>query len=360
MQIRTALTFDDVLLVPQYSDISTRSLEIEKPEIDLSSNLGKGINLKIPIISANMKTVTGPRMARAMAEIGGMGLLHRFTNTIQDQISDFQEAIDGYSNYVNYIGCSLGISPKDKNEELAEKLAEVGCKIFCVDVAHGHTKLVGEFTEYLAKKYPQNLLIVGNVATKEGAIYLRERGADVVKAGIGGGSLCSTRIVTGAGVPQLTALDSVLQGCIVSNMAGSYRYSKHSKSYYSIISDGGIKNSGDLVKSLVFSDAVMLGNLLAGCDESPGEITENPQTGQKFKHYKGSSTHKKTHIEGVHGLVPYRGPLKQVIKHLLEGIASGFSYQGAHNVQELQQNAKFVQITGAGIKESYPHDIILS
>jgi IMP dehydrogenase len=351
MKIRPSLTFDDVLLIPRYSDISTRSLEIPEPEIDLSSDLGKNIKLKIPIISANMDTVTGPKMARAMAEMGGMGLLHRFTKTIQEQVFDFQTAIEGHSEYANFIGCSLGVTPREKNEELAEKLAEAGCKIFCIDVAHGHHKLVGEFTEYLAKKYPQNLLIVGNVATEDGAKYLFCKGADIVKTNIGAGSVCSTRIETGNGVPQLTALhDSFLGKKNSENFLDK-------KNQLKIIADGSCRFAGDLVKSLVFSEAVMLGNLLAGADESPGEIIE--KDGKKFKLYKGSSTHKKNHIEGIEGLVPYSGPVKNVIQKLLEGVTSGFSYQGAHTIQELQENAEFVQITAAGIKESHPHDIIL-
>lgn len=354
MQIRSALTFDDVLLVPRLSDISTRSLDIENPEIDLSSDLGKGITLKIPIISANMDTVTGPIMARAIAEMGGMGLLHRFTQTTQEQVTDFKSAVEGHPEYANFIGCSLGISPRFKNEELAEKLAEAGCKIFCIDVAHGHHKLVGEFTEYLAKKYPQNLLIVGNVATQKGAEYLYEEGADVVKVGIGPASICSTRIETGNGVPQLTAIHDSYLGKILSEN----KLNKPGK--LKLISDGGHRFGSDIMKSLCFTDAVMLGNLLSGCDESPGEIIENTQTGQKFKHYKGSSTHKKTHIEGVAGLVPYRGSMKRVIQHLLEGVASGFSYQGARSLSELKENVEFVQVTGAGIKESHPHDILLT
>lgn len=346
MKIKTALTFDDVLLVPKYSDISTRSLEIENPEIDLSSDLGKGIKLRIPIISANMNTVTGPRMARAMAEIGGMGLLHRFS-TSEEQVRDFREAIQDKPEYTSFVGCSLGINKEEKNEERAEKLAEAGCKIFCIDVAHGHHKLVGEFTEYLAKKYPDVLLIVGNVAAEEGTIYLYEKGADVVKAGIGSSGICLTRIETGNGVPQLTALENC------DSARKNYYYFSNKK----LISDGGHRQSSDIVKSLLFSDVVMLGNLLSGTEESPGEIIEID--GQKYKRYIGSSTHKKKNIEGTSGLVPFKGSVKKVISDLLEGVASGLSYQGAHNIQELQNNPELIQITSAGIVESRAHDIIL-
>lgn len=340
MNIKPGLTFDDVLLVPKYSTVASRK------DIDLSVDLGKGVKLKIPIISANMLNITGPKMARAIAELGGLALLHRFC-PIEEQVSNFQIALQDKPEYINYIGCSIGVNEIDK--EYLDKLIWAGCKIICIDVAHIHCLKGLAMTEYVAKKYPEILLIAGNIATGQAAIDLFNAGANVCKSGIGSGSLCSTRIEAGAGVPSLTALEEVFK---VSQSSIT------NQRKFKIISDGGYRRAGDLCKGLCFSDVIMLGNLLAGTDEAPGNIITIE--GKIYKEYAGSSTHKTNHIEGVAALVPVKGPVANVVKKLMEGLRSGCSYQGAHNLEELKINPEFVSISQAGLIESHPHSVILT
>lgn len=337
MNIFEGLTYDDVLLVPKYSEVETRS------SVDLSVDLGKGIKLDIPIITANMADVTGPEMAAAVAKMGGLGLLHRFC-TLEQQVEDFKQA--AYykgEKLVNNIGCSLGVKEEDK--ERLDVLYDAGCRIFCIDVAHGHNKNCGDMTLYVAKKYSDVLLISGNVATPEGAKYLADCGADVCKGGVGPGSLCSTRVETGNGVPQLTALQLIAMD------------RKNRKMNYKIIADGGIKRAGDLTKALCFADTVMLGSLLAGTNEAPGQNIK--VDGVTYKQYRGSSTLKDKHIEGVQAMVPLKGPVEGVIDKLLQGLKSGCSYQGVSNLTDLKSNPTFVKISNSGLLESHPHSVIL-
>lgn len=337
MSIYEGLTYDDVLLVPKYSEVETRST------VDLSVDLGKGVKLDIPIITANMADVTGPEMARSVAKLGGLGLLHRFC-TLERQVEDFKKAAyyAGQALF-NNIGCSLGVKEEDK--ERLKVLYQAGCKIFCIDVAHGHNKNCGDMTSYVAKKYNDVLLISGNVATPEGAKYLADCGADVIKAGIGPGSLCSTRVETGNGVPQLTALQLIAMD------------RKNRQMNYKIIADGGLKKAGDLTKALCFADTVMLGSLLAGTSEAPGQnVTID---GITYKQYRGSSTLKDKHIEGVQGLVPLKGPVSGLIDKLLQGLKSGCSYQGCDNLADLKKDPTFVKISNSGLLESHPHSVIL-
>jgi len=332
MNIVQGYTFDDVLLIPKKSSIKSRE------DIDLSVEFNKGIKLDIPVISANMTNVTGPAMASEIAQLGGMAILHRFVDDYEFT-EQFREAVYPSSDYYNNVGVSVGIHDDDK--ELAEQAVKDGCRIICVDVAHGHHDNCLQMCDYVAKNFPDVLLIAGNVATVEGAKDLASVCVDVVKCGIGGGSLCSTRIETGNGVPQLSALDNIYQELKDKNV--------------SIIADGGIKKPGEITKSLCFSHAVMLGNLLAGTEEAPGNIIK--VDGRDFKQYAGSSTHKSKHVEGVIGLVPYRGPVEQVITNLMEGLRSGLSYQGASNLNELRKDPQFVSISNAGLIESNPHDV---
>lgn len=331
MNITDGLTFDDVLLIPEHSDIPSRS------EIDLSVDLGKGIKLNGPFISANMKTVTGPILARNMEKYG-MGILHRFAS-IEEQTKNFYDAIHFLDRKYSHIGVSIGISSEEDNNKLIE---ETNTKIVCIDVAHGDHARVLKETERLANKYPDVLLIVGNIATGAAARRLRDAGADVVKAGVGSGSLCTTRIETGNGVPQLTALYDVFMGL------GGNTIDRPK-----IIADGGIRRAGDCVKALCFSDAVMLGSILSGTAEAPGDIIT--VDGLKHKQYAGSSTHKTNRVEGVAGLVRYKGSMHPVMQTFMEGVQSGLSYQGCRNLTELKDNPRFVKISGAGLSESHPH-----
>lgn len=366
MIIKEGLTYDDVLLEPKFSTVESRS------KVNLSVKLSKKISFKMPIIPANMKTVTGFEMAKFIADNGGLAILHRFM-PIEDQLdilNDFmlmtgEEEID----YVNHVGFSVGV--KKENIKDVDDLVGLGAKIICIDIAHGDSKLGVEMTKYIADKYPEVFLISGNVATGEGAKRLWKAGADAVKCGIGPGSLCSTRIETGNGVPQLSALIDVFSmknklttSTFKSNLTCSDYYSEESESIkydpeinrdIFIIADGGIKNAGDCVKALCFADMVMAGNLFAGTDEAPGEIQEI--NGKKYKSYNGSSTHKSNRIEGVEALVPYKGSSKNILTKLIEGIQSGCSYQGVDNLNDLKKDPVFIKITNAGLKESHPHDV---
>jgi IMP dehydrogenase len=326
MLVEKGYTFDDLLLIPKLSNIKSRSL------IDISVQIKRGMRFKIPIVCANMKHVTGVRMARTIAEIGGLALLHRFGSS---QLGDFREATRCGTEYTNNIGVSVGIKPQDKLT--AEELISAGAKIVCVDVAHGHHKGVSDMVNKLRKH--EVVIIAGNVATSDGAKFLLDAGAHIIKCGIGPGSLCTTRTETGNGVPQLTALEEV----------------KKTVGKVKIIADGGIRTAGDITKALCFADFVMLGNLLAGTSDSPGDVLKIDD--KRYKRYAGSSTHKTSHVEGVSGLVEYKGETKFIIERLLEGLRSGMSYQGAANLSELKKNPKFVSISHAGLTESRPHDV---
>ncbi len=338
----TGYCFDDVLLVPKRSQIKSRD------DVDLSVQLPKGISLKIPLVSSNMRDVTGIRMAQVIAGLGGLPILHRFDD-YNVLVKNFESVISSLSDLCA-VGASVGIKEEDKI--LVRALVNVGCKIICVDVAHGDHDMVCDFVSYISDKYPDVLIIAGNVVTESGAYHLWSAGADIIKIGIGGGSLCSTRIETGNGYPQLSALKNVCNGI----------YPDRNGEFPLFIADGGIRSAGDCVKSLVFADMVMIGNLFAGTDEAPGEIITQFLAGgkaQKFKQYAGSSTHKLNHIEGVVALVPYKGTVVDIVKKLVEGIRSGCSYQGVSNLVDLKYNPEFVVISNAGLKESHPHSVIL-
>ena len=340
MDIREGLTFDDVLLVPQHSAVGSRS------KIDLSVKMGE-LEFKHPIIPANMKTVTGLDMAIAVAKSGGLAILHRFMD-IHEQIDIAQDMVDHF-NWGKRFAISTGVKKEDL--ELLGSFYNEGVRIFCVDIAHGDSQHCVEAVQQIRESFPNVLIIAGNVATGEGAARLWRAGTDVVKVGVGPGSLCTTRIETGNGVPQLTALIDVAekkQSLINNRFVNRPIY---------IIADGGIKNAGDCVKALCFADMVMAGNLFAGCKEAPGKT--HTLNGQCFKEYVGSSTHKANRIEGIEAWVPCKGTYEELLTKLLEGIQSGCSYQGCNNLGELKDNPTFIRITNAGLKESHPHDVIL-
>ena len=337
MKIRKGYCFDDVLLVPKFSTLLSRS------KVDISTHLGR-INLQMPIVSANMINVTGADMAIALSNLGGLPILHRFYDSISSVIHDFSR-IKMESSHPENIGASVGIQESDKY--LADSLINAGCSILCVDVAHGHHQKCGEMVSYIAKRYPRVCVIAGNVATGAAARWLYDFGAAVIKCGIGPGSLCTTRIETGNGVPQLTALYDVYKDSLRDDCSRKYH----------IIADGGIKRAGDIVKALCFSDAVMLGNLLAGTDEAPGKVIH--VNGYNHKEYVGSSTLKNNHIEGVKALVPCKGPVSAVLQGLVEGLRSGCSYQGACDLKELREDPEFIEISSSGLGESHPHDVMV-
>lgn len=345
MKIRTkpAYSFDDVLLVPQYSTITSRQ------DVDLSTKLGK-LELKLPLLSANMDTVTEDRMAITMASAGGAGILHRFAS-LEDQyfwLANMRSV--GRHPRIISIGLNIDLDHLDR------AVGEYATDAVCVDVAHGDHYKVEDIITAIRTQYPHLDIIAGNVATASGARRLVTAGANIIKVGIGPGSVCSTRVVTGHGVPQLTAIIDVAQGLHECGLRDRYQH-------VHIIADGGIRYPGDIVKALAAgADAVMLGSLLAGTNEAPGErIVEH---GQVFKMYRGMASlaaqkdkkeNKIPRVEGVSARVPYRGPVDDTLGNLKAGIRSGLSYSGASNIEELRNCAEFVVVTGNTLKESHPH-----
>ncbi len=350
MILKSAYSYDDVLLVPKYSSIPSRS------EVDLTTNLSENLKLEIPIISANMESVTGLDMARALAKSGGISILPRFQGV------DIQlEIISKLKKEKLKVGASIGT--KENIDEVVPKFLEQKTDLLVLDVAHGHMEKISERIKEIKSKFPQILLIAGNIATYEGAKFLFDAGCDIVKVGIGPGSICTTRIETGHGVPQFTALSEAVRA------SKDFKDTKFCKK---VIADGGIKNAGDIVKALAIgASCVMAGNILAGTDEAPGEIYESG--GIKYKKYFGSTSKEQKekhqeiiknnsnyahHIEGVSGYLPYKGSVVQVLENLKAGIKSGFSYSGARNLEELWRNADFISISPAGQRESNHHDLV--
>ena len=476
MEFREGLTFDDVLLVPKFSDITSRA------QTNLETKLSRNISLNIPLVSANMDTVTESGMAVAMAREGGLGIIHRFLTieeeanevlkvkrsgsvmienpyfispkqTIKDAIrymkekgvsgllvTDSESKLAGIltrrdvmfesestqlvkdvmtkdvvtakpglsldeakeilrknrieklplvdeSNHIkglittkditnieNYpvaakdkkgrplVGAAVGV--KGDFMDRAESLLEAGADVIVVDIAHGHSENAVNTIRHIKKAFPDSELIAGNVATAAGAEELIKAGVDAVKVGVGSGSICITRVVTGSGVPQLTAvLDCAKVG------------RQHD---IPIISDGGIRTSGDVTKALAAgASSVMVGSILGGTDESPGSFIS--KNGKRFKIYRGmasfyASLGRKSkeigHVsieddlndyvaEGVEAMVPYKGSVADILKQLTGGVRSGLSYCGAHTIKQMQENAEFIKMSGAGFAESQPHDVSL-
>jgi len=332
-----ALSFDDVLL-----------------EINLETKISSKLTLQIPLISTNMDTVTGVRMAVAMGKLGGMGILPRFDSPDM-QAEKIKQIVDAGA-----IGAgSLGI--KEGFLEIAEKLVLAGATVLTIDVAHGHLKKAVDATKKIAQRFGTEVTIIaGVVGTYEGTADLLKSGADSVMIGVGPGSICTTRIQTGHGMAQITALLEAKKA--VRRFGGT------------ILSNGGTKNSGDIVKALATgASAVISGMQLAGTEEAPGEVIEI--NGKKYKEYNGSTSTKEKlkhvekygkdkrsnyvkHVEGVEALVPYKGPVGEVVVGLMAGVRSGMSYSGAKNIEELWRKARFVRITTAGMRESEAHDVI--
>jgi IMP dehydrogenase len=329
LKITDSYCTDDLMLVPKYSTVNSRA------NIDISVKLSKGFSFSMPIVPSNMATITEIDMARAMLNNKSLAILHRFM-PFEKQLEILTTLWKENSDAFNYVGVSVGVKKHDYTN--VDRFIKAGVKIICIDVAHGHSKACLDMTKYITKNYPDVLLISGNVATAHGAIAIWEAGADIVKAGIGGGSICSTRIQTGNGIPMLTTLSNIYDRLMPNKF---------------IMSDGGCKNSGDITKCLCFADLIMAGSLVSGADETPGETFLI--NGESCKNYVGSSTHKTNHIEGVAAVVKAKGPVMDVITKLCEGLKSGCSYQGANNLKELKLDPQFVRITNAGLAESVPH-----
>ena len=337
--MKKTLSFDDVLLVPSYSDIKSRG------EVDLSVDMGGNLNLSLPIIASPMDSVSEDEMALAMADAGGISIIHRY-NTIERQVELIKRVIA--EHYPINVGAAVGVT--GDYLERAYAIRAAGVNTICVDIAHGHHTLMKEALDTLRNKFNHSLhIMAGNVATLEGFNDLADWGADSIRVGIGGGSICSTRIQTGHGVPTLQS---------VMDCAKSDRDAR-------LIADGGIKTSGDVVKALAAgADAVMLGSMLAGTDETPGcFFVDKYGDGLDYKVYRGMASRnaqmdwrgKSSSPEGISTTVRYKGPVLDVLQDLTGGIKSGFSYSGARTLSELHAKAEFIRQTLAGQSESNTH-----
>ena len=342
-KFRRTVSFDDVLLIPQYSDIESRS------EVELQCWLG-GWQFTLPVISSPMDTVTEIDMAEAMHEVGGLGVVHRY-NSIDEQqriIEHLHKSLM-VQGKVQPIACAIGAT--GDYLERASAVVGSGATILCIDVAHGHHVLMKNALTSIRKKVGSGIhLMAGNVATREGYEDLVRWGADSVRVGIGGGSICSTRLVSGHGIPTL---QSVLD-CAQSELDAA------------IIADGGIRTTGDMVKALAAgADFVMVGSMLAGTDASPGD-TFIGKDKKKYKVYRGMASRdaqtdwrgKSSTPEGVSTTIPYKGSIVDTLKDIRGGICSGLSYSGTRGLRDFCSRARFVEQTAAGSRESYTHILV--
>lgn len=336
------LTFDDVLLMPRHSEMSSR----RSPALD--SRVTKNFTLKTPIISANMDTVTEFQMAIKMAQLGGLGILHRFMSPEEQvrQVKLMREAIKPLGLPV---AASIGV--KEEGMKRADMLVDAGVDILTIDIAHGDSVMMFETLDYVKKKFPHIDVIAGNTAMPEGVKGLIDHGADAVKIGIGPGSMCTTRIITGCGVPQLTAVAM----CVLE--ARKYNVP--------VIADGGIKTSGDIMKAFAAgAQTVMLGSMLSGCLETPGEI----EGGRK--RYRGMAS-KDAQVswrgelpqgmaaEGEARWVNCKGSVENIVHELAGGVRSGMTYVNAYTIADINKNARFMEMTASGMMESKPHGLNL-
>lgn len=357
---KDALTFDDVLLVPQYSEIT--------PDMaDVSTKLTNTFKMNVPFLSAAMDTVSEHKLVTALALAGGLGVIHK-NMSIADQAKEV-EMVKNYEfdNEKNKrvlidkkgricVGAAIGVTADIMDRVHA--LMDAGVDVFVLDSAHGDSKNIINAIKNLRLEYPSMELIAGNVATYEGALDLMKAGASAVKVGMGPGSICTTRIIAGIGVPQLQAVMDCARASKEMNVP--------------IIADGGIKYSGDVVKALAAgANTVMLGGLFATCEEAPGDIYES--NGKKYRTYRGMGSieamakgstdryfqtgHKKFVAEGVQGIVEVKTTVEELVFQLIGGLKAGMGYCGSKDIPTLQEKGTFIKITNNALLESHPHDI---
>ena len=346
--IKEALTFDDVTLVPKYSEILPK-------DVDTSIKLTKFLKLRIPLLSSAMDTVTESRMAIELGKAGGIGVIHRNLD-INNQILEIKKV----KKQKLLVGAAVGAGLDEFIR--AKAIIKEKVDLIVVDTAHGHTKKVSEIIKFIkSKKHFKTALCAGNIATAEAANFLSKLGVDIIKVGIGPGSICTTRLVAGIGVPQLSAIINVRNGLKNKSVK--------------VISDGGIKYSGDLAKAFAAgADAVMIGSLFAGTDEAPGKLIK--KNGKLFKLFRGmgsvgamnkgsadryfQSKQKDTSKyvpEGVEGLSKYKGKVNKIIYKLIGGLKSSMGYLGSKQIKYLRKKPQFVKITKAGFYESMVHNV---
>ncbi len=341
--IERGLSFDDVLIIPKYNKIASRR------DVELKTRVTRNYSIDIPIIAANMDTICESKMAIALGKLGGLGVLHRFM-TIEEQAKQVKEIRE------QGLIAAASIGVKDVKERV-DALVNAGVNILVIDIAHGHSKYAGKTLDYLKENYPNIDVMAGNIATKDAAEYFLSKGADAVKVGIGPGSLCTTRLMAGAGIPQLTAIMDVYEA---------------TKGEIPICADGGIKKPADVVKALgAGADTIMSGYLFSGTDESPGEIIV--KNGKMFKMYRGSASYdvsvKKAEldgeedkeiisVEGEQTLSPYKGSISPIIKKYVGALSSGMTYLGAKSMKNIIGKADFIEITNSGIEESKANGVL--
>ena len=335
-------SFNDVLIVPKYNKIASRR------EVNLQTQVTKNYKIDIPIIAANMDTICEAEMAIALGKMGGLGIIHRFLS-IKDQVKEVEKV----KKHKLITAAAIGV--KDI-EERVKALVKAKVDILVLDVAHGHSKRAGKTLDYIKANYPKVDVMVGNIATKDAAEYFISKKADAIKVGIGPGAMCTTRVMTGAGIPQITAIMDVYEA---------------SQNRVPICADGGIKCPGDVVKAIgAGANTVMIGSLLSGTKESPGKIITKGKN--KFKEHRGMASYlatvkkmkmdgkkvnKDVHVEGEMMLAPYQGPISPIINKFLGGLASGMTYTGSKNIDSLRGKADFIEISPAGYSESIAHGI---
>jgi len=363
--IKEAYTFDDVLLVPSYSEVLPH-------QVSLKTKLTTNIDLNLPVISAAMDTVTESAMATALALEGGIGIIHKNLDIVTqaNEVQKVKNTSFDKESYPNAVvdnkgslrvGAAIGVSSDLKERVTALYNAKVD--VVTLDSAHGHSKGIIEAVKKVKNWFPNLEVIAGNIVTAQAALDLIDAGANAVKIGVGPGAICTTRVVAGVGVPQLTAVNDVFETIKDLNVG--------------IIADGGIKFSGDIAKAIaVGAHSVMLGRMLAGTDEAPGEIVL--KNGKKFKSYVGmgsmvamqrgskdryfqqDKSDKKLVPEGIEAIVDYKGSVHNIIFQLTGGLRSGMGYCGAPDINSLRHNAKLVKISSAGLTESHPHDVLIA
>lgn len=335
-------SFDDVLIVPKYNKIRSRK------NVEFRTFVTKNYSIDIPLVAANMDTVCESPMAITIGKLGGLGILHRFLS-IEEQARQVRAVRK------EGLVCAAAVGIKDLAER-ARALARAGANIFVLDIAHGHSKYAGKALDFLKENFSKVDIMVGNVATKDAAEYFISKGADAIKVGIGPGSMCITRGMTGAGVPQITAIMDVYEA---------------TQGRVPICADGGIKKPGDLSKAIgAGADTIMMGSVLSGTDESPGEIFE--VNFKKFKEYRGMASYDATikryaldgksaneviSVEGEKTSVEYKGPVEPIIKKFMGGLASGMTYVGADSINKIKGKVDFIEISNAGLKESSAHGV---